>query len=77
MKQTGRSIGPSQRSVADLADWDNSLMNLPAGQSGQLLSPHYRDQFPAWFSGRGIAAPFSDAAVEKARQHRLVLKPAS
>jgi len=75
VKQTGRSIGPSQRSVYDLANWDHSLMNLPVGQSGQFLSPHYRDQFPAWYAGRGLPAPFSEDAVERARKHHLVLAP--
>jgi penicillin amidase len=73
--QTNGSLGPSQRFVADLADWDNSLMNLAVGQSGQFLSPHYRDQFPVWFQGRGLPAPFSDAAVDRASAHRLILKP--
>lgn len=77
VKQTGRSIGPAMRFVADLADWDSSLMNVTVGQSGQVFSPHYRDHFPAWFGGYGLFSPFSDAAWEKARVHRLVLKPAA
>jgi penicillin amidase len=75
VKQTGRSIGPAMRFVADLSDWDSSLMNLTAGQSGQWLSPHYTDHFPAWFEGRGLPSPFTDAAWEKARRHRLRLRP--
>lgn len=51
-------------------------MNVTVGQSGQVLSPHYRDHFPAWFGGYGLPSAFSDAAWEKARAHRLVLKPA-
>jgi penicillin amidase len=75
IKQTGRTFGPSMRFVADLADLDNSLMNITAGQSGHPLSPHYRDQFPAWLEGRGLASPFSDAAWQKAAVHRLRLVP--
>ncbi len=70
------SHGPAMRFVADLSNWDNSLMNITLGESGQYGSPHYRDQFPAWFEGRGLPAPFSDAAEEKARVHRLRLLPA-
>lgn len=68
--------GPAMRFVADLSDWDNSLMLITTGQSGQFGSAHYRDQFPIWFEGREVQAPFSNAAEEKVLVHRLVLKPA-
>jgi len=73
VKQTAPRGGVSQRFVADLADWDRSLAHITTGQSGQLLSRHYRDQFPVWQKGRGLPSPFSDAAWEKARVHRLRL----
>ena len=67
--------GPAMRFVADLSDFDNSLVNLPMGESGQLGSLNYRDLFETWFEGRGVASPFSDAAWERARVHRLTLQP--
>ncbi len=76
VKAAQPSHGPAMRFVADLSDLDNSLMNITLGQSGQYGSPHYRDQFSTWFEGRGIPAPFSDAAEEKSRAHRLRLLPA-
>lgn len=75
VKQTGRSFGPAKRFVADLSNFDNSLLNITLGESGQYGSPHYRDQFAFWFEGRGIASPFSEAAEEKVRAHRLRLLP--
>ena len=63
--------------MADLASWDNSLMNITFGQSGQFSSRHYRDQFPAWFQGHGIPAPFSESAEANTRTHHLVLAPTS
>jgi penicillin amidase len=75
VKQTGVSFGPSMRMVADLSDWDHSLMNLTTGESGQLGSENYKDQFPIWFEGRGLAAPFSDVAKEKNHAHRMRLMP--
>lgn len=75
IKQTGRSIGPAMRFVADANAWDNSLMNLTLGQSGHYLSGHYKDQFAAWYWGRGIPSPFTDAAVQSAARHRLTLQP--
>ncbi len=75
VKQTGRRFGPAMRFIADTADWDNSIMLISTGQSGQWLSPHYRDQFPAWFEGRGLPSGFSDAAWQRARRHTLRLLP--
>jgi penicillin amidase len=75
VKQTGRRFGPAMRFVADTADWDNSILLIPTGQSGQWPSPHYRDQFPAWFEGRALRPPFSDAAWQRVRRHTLRLLP--
>jgi penicillin amidase len=67
--------GPAMRFVANLADWDDSILLLPAGQSGQPGSSHYSDQFSYWYEGKEILAPFSDAAELKARKHVLTLRP--
>jgi penicillin amidase len=76
VRAMGAGHGPAMRFVADLANFDDSLMEITTGESGQYGSAHYRDQFPGWFEGRGIQAPFSQAAEEKARLHRLFLLPA-
>ncbi|MFZ0038050.1 MAG: penicillin acylase family protein [Candidatus Acidiferrales bacterium] len=75
IRAMGYRHGPAMRFVADLSDFDQSLMEIPAGESGQYTSPHYRDQFPEWFAGRGILAPFSTAAEARVRAHQLVLVP--
>jgi penicillin amidase len=75
VKQTTPSIGPSMRMVVDLADLDNSVQNITLGQSGQILSPYYRDQFEAWYEGKSFPMLFSDSAIEKGTRHRLVLEP--
>ena len=69
--------GPAMRFVADLSDWDQSLMEINSGESGEFGSAHYKDQFPAWFDGRGIESAFSDAAEAKTRVHRLTLVPSA
>jgi len=69
--------GPSERFVADLANWDESIILITGGESGQPGSEHYRDQFPYWFEGKPIYGPFSDAAEAKVRRHTLTLKPGS
>jgi penicillin G amidase len=70
-----RHDGPSERFVANLADWDQSIMLITGGESGQAGSEHYRDQFSYWFEGKAIYGPFSDAAEARVRRHRLTLKP--
>ena len=76
VKATSMRHGPSMRLVANLADLDGSVNNITLGESGQLFSPYYKDQFPAWYTGHSFAMRFSDAAVEKGVVHRLVLEPA-
>jgi penicillin amidase len=68
--------GPAMRFVANLGNWDESIMLIPGGQSGQPGSKHYTDQFPDWYEGRPIYQPFSDSAEATSRKHTLTLKPA-
>ena len=72
-----RTHGPAMRFVANPANWDESILLIPAGQSGQPGSSHYSDQFSYWYEGKPIFAPFSDAAEANARKHTLTLKPGS
>jgi len=76
VKQTTRSVGPSMRMVVDFSNFDNSMQNITLGQSGQVFSPYYRDQFEAWYGGRSFPMLFSDAAVDAGTVHRLILEPA-
>jgi penicillin amidase len=69
--------GPAMRFVANLADWDQSILLIPGGQSGQPGSEHYTDQFHYWLEGKPIYSPYSDAAEAKAKKHTLILKPAA
>jgi penicillin amidase len=68
--------GPAMRFVANLGNWDDSIMLIPSGQSGQPGSAHYTDQFSYWYEGCPIYQPFSDVAEARARKHTLTLKPA-
>jgi len=62
----------SMRTIIDLADWDNSLWVITIGQSGQPLSPHYRDQLSRWDKGEYLPMIFSMPTTT--RKH-LTLKP--
>src|SRR5205085_1740410 len=75
VKQVGSDFGPSERLTVDFSNLDQSTLNIVIGQSGHLLSPHYKDQFAAWYRGSTFLLPFSEAAVDKNAEHRLTLAP--
>jgi penicillin amidase len=75
VKAVSRSHGPSERMTVDLADLDQSTLNLVTGEAGNLFSPYYLDHWKAWYEGLTFAWPFSDAAVAKTRAHELVMEP--
>jgi|SRR5580704_3143392 penicillin amidase len=76
VRAMGVGHGPAMRIVSDLSNFDNSLMEITTGESGIYGSANYRDQFPEWFAGRGIPAPFTESAENKVQAHHLVLMPA-
>lgn len=76
VKATTPGAGPSMRMVVDLANLDNSVQNLTLGESGEITSPYYSDQFQAWYNGRSFPMLFSDRAVNQGAVHRLTLAPA-
>jgi len=49
---------------------------IPAGQSGNPMSPHYEDQLPLWKKGAGVPIPWTAEAVAKATVATLKLVPA-
>jgi penicillin G amidase len=58
VKQTSVRLGPSMRMTADLADWDRSRMNTTTGQSGQILSSHYKDEWQHYYAGESYPMQF-------------------
>ncbi len=62
VKQTTRRLGPAMRFVADLGGWENSLANVTIGQSGQVLSRHFRDQWEEFRAGRSFPMVFGQPA---------------
>ncbi len=75
VKAATRTHGPSERFTANMADLDQSTLNLVTGESGNFLSPHYMDQWRAWYEGTTFTLPFTQKAVEATRAHVLVLEP--
>ena len=77
VRAASKTHGPAMRFVANPANWNESILLIPSGESGQPGSSHYADQFSYWYEGKPILAPFSDAAESKVKKHTLTLKPGS
>ncbi len=75
VRAAAKTHGPAMRFVANPKNWDQSIMLITAGESGQPGSSHYSDQFSYWYEGKPIFAQFSDAAEAQTRKHTLTLKP--
>jgi penicillin amidase len=69
--RAARGGGATERLVVSPGREQDGLFQMPGGQSGHPLSPHYGDQHEAWV--RGLATPL--LAGEPA--HRLVLMPSA
>jgi penicillin amidase len=75
VRAANRELGPSERLTWNFANFDQSTLNLVTGESGIFLSPHYMDQWAAWYGGSTFTFPFSPAAVEQHRAHEMALQP--
>jgi penicillin G amidase len=62
------TFGASARMVVSPGREDRGILHTPAGQSGNYLSPHYRDSHRYWLEGRPL--PF--AVNNPSRELRLV-----
>lgn len=71
IKQTGPRLGPSERINEDVGAWDNSLWNIVIGESGHVLSRHYKDQWNAYYNGTSF--PMQFGRVEQ--KSRLLFEP--
>ncbi len=65
----------SMRAGIDVGAWEHCRWALPSGQSGNPMSPHYRDMTGVWRRGDGVPIHWSPDAVEAATVHVLHLVP--
>jgi penicillin amidase len=71
VKQYTRRIGPSLRMIVDMGDLDHSFANLVTGESAQVLSSHYKDQWDAYYAGRSFPMQYGKVDAKDV----LVVKP--
>lgn len=73
IKQTTSTLGPSERLVVDFGNLDKSVLNLVVGESGFVASGHYKDQWPAYYSGTSFPMQFEHVDARET----LRIKPLS
>lgn len=69
------TAGASFRMVLDVGNWDASRTINTPGQSGDPMSPHYRDLAPIWAAGEYVPLSYSREAVETNASHVMRLTP--
>lgn len=66
---------PSTRRLIIMGEPDNSYSILPAGNSGNLKSPHYGDQVKMYLAGQYRKLNFSEASLAGKKTRVLKLEP--
>ena len=66
---------PSLRAIYDLSDLDNSLYIHSGGQSGNVLSAHYKAFTQAWANGEYIPMVADRKRIEAGGTRKLTLAP--
>jgi len=67
--------GPVMRHIMDMGDPDNALLVIDGSESGQWLSPHYRDQHTLWYNSQYMTARMSPDLVKAEAESLLTLTP--
>jgi penicillin amidase len=65
VKQIRDRVGPSMHFVADLANWDNSQNNITLGESSNILSGHYSDQWETYYYGHSLPMQFTHVEAKE------------
>ncbi|MGZ8172172.1 MULTISPECIES: penicillin acylase family protein [Methylobacter] len=69
VRAAGPGFGASERLVVSPGHFEDAILHMPGGQSGQPLSPYYRDQQDYWL--KGLSMPLTAGKPE----HMLLLQP--
>lgn len=67
--------GPSTRRIIDFSDVGNSISILPTGQSGNPLSPHYKDQAEMFINGDFRKMMMNKDEIVEKYESLLIFKP--
>lgn len=65
-----QTVGASSRRVIDMTNASSYRSVLPGGNSGEIMSSHYKDQLPLWLEGR-LREFVTDIAKFAERNYKL------
>lgn len=68
------TLGPSMRFIYDFAEPDKFYFSLPTGQSGNVLSDHYRDMTEGWLRGYYASVNTYEHVIRSGELKRMVIK---
>lgn len=69
VRAAGPGFGASERLVVAPGHFEDAILHMPGGQSGNPLSPYYRDQQNYWLKGLPMTL------IAGKSEHTLLLKP--
>jgi penicillin G amidase len=68
-------LGPVLRHIIDMGDPDSALLVIDGSQSGQWLSPHYRDMHSLWYNSGYLVAEKRPEKIIDSAESELTLVP--
>ena len=68
-------LGPSMRYIFDFADPDHVNFILPTGESGNIMSGHYKDMTQMWLKGKYIKLPVNEDEFKAGAKYEMTLMP--
>jgi penicillin G amidase len=69
------TLSQSYRGIFDLSDLDNSRYMIATGQSGNIVSKHFRDMEPLWRDMKYITISTDRDVIAKSSDEHLILQP--
>ncbi|MCX7798058.1 MAG: penicillin acylase family protein [Melioribacter sp.] len=69
------TLGPSMRYIFDFGNPDYLEFIMPTGQSGNIMSKHYKDMTLMWLKGQYIKVPLSIEEFKKKSKYKFILIP--
>lgn len=67
-------LGPSMRYIYDFSKPDEFYLILTTGQSGNVLSRHYKDMTEMWLKGRYVRVATGDREVKNSGYNLMILR---
>jgi penicillin amidase len=67
-------LGPSMRYIYDFSNPDEFYLILATGQSGNVMSDHYKDQNPMWLKGKYMKIKTDEISIRNNGNELLLIK---